>query len=175
MPRPAAVLAVGRVRRPHGVSGEVVVEVLTDFPERMLPGVEVGLGADRPERWLRVRRVRWHKGCWLLAFDGSTSRDEVEELRGLDVFLPEQERSTLPKRYYYEHELAGMSCRDVDGHHLGRVEALVSGVAGALLEVETEHGQVLVPFTSPIVVQVDLAAGTVVLDPPRGLFDDDAL
>jgi 16S rRNA processing protein RimM len=175
MARGAAVLAVGRVRRPHGVNGEVVVEVLTDFPGRMAPGVEVGLGVEEPERWVRVHRVRWHKGCWLLAFDALASRDEVEELRRQWVFLPEQQRSELPERYYYEHELVGLSCCDIAGRPLGRVKALVGGGAGALLEVETERGDILVPFLSPIVVEVDLVAETVVLDPPRGLFDDDAL
>ena len=152
-----------------------MVEVLTDFPQRMVSGNEVGLGEENPVRWLRVQRVRWHKGCWLLALVGLGSRDAVEELRGQLVFLPEQQRSELPERYYYEHELAGLACCDVAGRPLGRVKTLVTGGAGALLEVETEQGETLVPFSSPIVVKVDLEAGSVVLDPPRGLFDDDAL
>lgn len=171
----AEYLAVGRVRRPHGIHGEVVVEVTTDFPDRVAAGVEVGLGAELPERSVRVSRMRWHKGAWLLAFEGMTTRDEVEELRELWLFLPAQERSQLPPTYYYEHELIGATCVLVGGTPVGSVSRLVPGGSGTLLEVDTGAGEVLVPFTSPIVVRVDLAARTVVIDPPRGLLDGDAL
>ena len=175
MNRPEAWLAVGRIRRPHGIHGEVVVDIETDFPERMGPGVRVGLGADEPERFLEVERVRLHKGSWLLGFAGFADRNAVEPLRDLWIFLPPQDRSSLPKTYYYEHELRGLACVDAAGQSLGRVKGLLPGGAGNLLEVETDGGEVLVPFTSPIVVAVDLERGTVVLDPPPGLFGSDAL
>lgn len=175
MVRPEAWLAVGRIRRPHGIHGEVVVEVETDFPERMESGLEVGVGADGPGKLLQVERVRFHKAAWLLSFAGFTDRDAVEALRGLWVYLPPQERSALPENYYYEHELRGLDCVDREGGILGRVKELVAGGGGALLEVLVEHGVVLVPFRSPIVVSVDLDRGVVVLDPPAGLFGEDAL
>ncbi len=172
---PVEVLAVGRVRRPHGIHGEVLADVTTDFPERVVAGIEIGFGATAPERWLRIERVRLHKGCWLFSFPGVTTRDEVEQWRGLWLFLPAQERSELPPRYYYEHELVGMTCTLADGTPLGVVTELTSGAGTALLTVKTAHGEVLVPFTSPIVVRVDLPTRSVVVDPPRGLFDGDAL
>jgi 16S rRNA processing protein RimM len=172
---PTGVLAVGRVRRPHGIHGEVLVDVTTDFPERVAAGIEVGLGASSPERWLRVERVRLHKGCWLLSFAGVASRDAVEPLRELWLFLPEQDRSQLPPRFFYEHELVGMSCSLADGSRVGEVTELTTGAGAALLTVASDRGEVLVPFTSPIVVSVDLATRTIVLDPPRGLLDGDAL
>ena len=168
-------LAVGRVRKPHGIHGEVAVEILTDFPERVADGVELALGHDAPEFRKTVLHVRTHKGDWLLSFADVRDRDEVEAWRGLHVFLPQQERGALPPTYYYEHELAGCRCVHADGSELGTVTALQDGPGGALLTVATPSGEVLVPFKSPIVVRVDLAAGAVVLDPPRGLFDGDAL
>jgi 16S rRNA processing protein RimM len=171
----ASWLAVGRVRRPHGVHGEVSVEVLTDFPDRLTDGVEVGLGADSPEFRATVRHVRFHKGDWLLSFDELRTREDVDRWRGLHVFMPQQERSALPPTYFYEHELVGRRCVLADGTGLGTVTALQDGPGGALLAVSADAGEVLVPFRSPIVVRVDLDAGTVVLDPPRGLFDGDAL
>jgi 16S rRNA processing protein RimM len=172
---PAEVLAVGRVRRPHGIHGEVLADVITDFPERVVAGGEIGLGASAPERWLRIERVRLHKGCFLLTFAGVTSRDEVEPWRGSWLFLPAQERSALPPRYYYEHELLGMTCVLGDGAVVGEVAELTFGTGPAQLTVRTAAGDVLVPFTSPIVVRVDLPQRTIVLDPPRGLLDGDAL
>ncbi len=171
----ASWLAVGRVRRPHGVHGEVTVETVTDFPERLVPGVEVGIGQERPEFHKTVRTVRFHKGAWLLSFAEVGDRNEVEGWRGLWLFLPAQERSTLPANYYYEHELVGCRCVLAGGAFLGEVTALNGGPGGAVLAVATADGEVLVPFVSPIVLRVDLAARTIVLDPPRGLFDDDAL
>ncbi|MEW6337319.1 MAG: ribosome maturation factor RimM [Acidobacteriota bacterium] len=168
-------LAVGYIRRPHGIHGEIVVDIETDFPDRLLAGVEVGIGAAGPDRRLRLARVREHKGAWLLGFEGMETRDDVEALRDLWIFLPPQPRASLPETYYYEHEIAGLRCLTTSGRELGRVVGLTDGGGGALLQVTTGQGEVLVPFRSPIVERVDLAAGTIVLDPPRGLFDADAL
>ncbi len=171
----ASWLAVGRVRRPHGVHGEVTVEILTDFPDRITDGVEVAIGSDAPEFRRTVRHVRFHKGDWLLSFMDLRSRDEVEGWRGMHLFLPPQDRSALPPTYYYEHELVGRRCVLGDGTELGTVTALQDGPGGPLLAVAAPSGEVLVPFRSPTVVRVDLGEGTIVLDPPRGLFDGDAL
>ena len=168
-------LAVGRVRRPHGIHGEVLADITTDFPERLAPGVEVGVGAAAPDRWLRVHTVRFHKGCFLLLFEGATRREDIEDLRGCWLFLPAQERSRLPANYYYEHELADMACVLPDGRVLGEVGELSSSTGTAMLTVRTAAGEVLVPFVSPIVVRVDLAGRQVVVDPPAGLFEGDAL
>lgn len=168
-------LAVGYIRRPHGIHGEIVVDIETDFPDRLQAGVEVGVGPTGPDRLHLVVRVREHKGAWLLAFEGLDTRDAVEAFRDLWVFLPPQPRSSLPDTYFYEHEIAGLRCITAGGGDLGRVVGLTDGGGGALLQVKTGAGEVLVPFCSPIVVRVDLAAGTILLDPPRGLFDFDAL
>jgi 16S rRNA processing protein RimM len=125
---------------------------------------------------LGVHQVRWHKGAWLLSFVGLCSLEEVEALRGVWLFLPEQPREELPSRYYYEHELVGSRCTTAAGASLGEVTALSPGGGGMLLEVRTLDGaEVLVPFVSPIVVAVDRATRTITLDPPTGLFSGDAL
>jgi 16S rRNA processing protein RimM len=173
--RPAAEwLAVGRVRKPHGVHGELLAEILTDFPERVAPGVELGIGQP-PERSLTVARVRLHKGAWLLTLEGVETREAAEALRDAWLSLPEQARDELPTGYFYEHELAGLSCVDRSGHPLGEVTGVSDVGGGALLVVRTDAGEVLVPFRPALVVEVDLGARRVVLDPPKGLFDDDAL
>jgi 16S rRNA processing protein RimM len=168
-------LAVGRIRRPHGIHGEVTVDVTTDFPERLVAGQDVVVGNPDPQGTLHIDQVRWHKGAWLVAFAGVDDRDKAEGWRGFWLYLPAQERSALPPTYYYEHELEGLRCVDVAGRVLGTVTALDNTTGTALLRVRIESGEVLVPFTSPIVVRVELPTRTVVLDPPRGLFDGDAL
>ncbi len=174
MTRPSF-LAVGRVRKPHGVHGELLVEVLTDFPERLVPGVSVGVGQAEPEQFFTVKNVRTHKGAWLVKLAECTRREQAEALRQLFLFLPEQERSLLPASYYYEHELVGLRCQLPDGTPAGTVLRLEAGVAGAWLVVEHQQREAMVPFRSPIVVRVDLEAGVVVLDPPEGLLFGEAL
>lgn len=169
-------LAVGRVRRAHGVHGDILVDIVTDFPERMQPGVTVGFGEGQPQRFLTVHAVRHHKGAWLLALVGVTTREHAEELAPCWAFLAPQERSQLPENYYYEHELLGCRCYTPDGALLGQAEELLDLGGGALLRVAAVDGrEVLVPFRSPIVVRVDLASRTILLDPPLGLFTGDAL
>lgn len=176
MEQPAGeLLAVGRVRRPHGIHGEVTVDVTTDFPERLVAGMDVVLGNPDPQVTLRATAVRWHKGAWLVAFDGIDDREAAEGWRGYWLYLPAQERTSLPPTYYYEHELEGMRCVDPAGQLLGTVRSLENPGGIALLKVDAGSGEVLVPFKSPIVVRVDLEAGTVTVDPPIGLFEGDAL
>jgi 16S rRNA processing protein RimM len=168
-------LAVGRIRRPHGLHGEVVVEQHSDFPARVASGVEVGIGEHAPTARAVIHRVREHKGQWLISFVDIQARHDVERWRDFWLFLPAQERAQLPANYYYEHELVACHCVAPDGAAFGTVGALTTAGGGPLLEVETERGTVLVPFVAAIVVSVDLVTHTIVLDPPRGLFDDDAL
>ena len=168
-------LIVGRVGKPHGVHGGVLVEIITDFPERMVAGLQVGLGpSEGPERTIGVHAVRYHRGRWLIDWVGIRSRDEVESWRGLFIFLPEQSLDQLPEGYYYEHHLVGLECRSPDGEVLGTITGLDLDPGQIRAIVRRGTREYLVPWVSEIVRNVDLDAGVVTLDPPRGLLDDDA-
>ena len=165
---------VGFVRKPHGVHGEVLVQILTDFPERMAPGVRFGLGSEGgPEEFHEVHHVRYHKGAWLLGISGLRDRDSVEGWRGRYLFLPEQSLDELPEGYYYEHHLVGLACRSPRGEDLGEVTGLDTEGPQARLVVRRGDREFLVPYVPQIVVEVDLEAGTVTIDAPPGLLDDD--
>jgi 16S rRNA processing protein RimM len=171
-------LAVGRVRKPHGVRGELLVDIVTDFPERLVAGIEVGLGGDDgPDRTIAVEEVRHHKQAWIVRLGGVGDRDGVESLRGLWVFLPPQPRSELPENFFYEHELVGCRVEDTRGETLGTVQELTPAPGQSLLLVRVPESDrtFLLPFVSPIVVRVDLEHRRVVADPPEGLLDVDAL
>jgi 16S rRNA processing protein RimM len=168
-------LIVGAVAKPHGVHGDLLVEIITDFPDRLGEDVEFGLGpASGPTGFHKVFRARLHKGQWLLSVEGIRDRDSVESWRGQYLFLPEQTREELPEGYYYEHQLMGLECRDRAGASLGSVVGLESGGGQSRLVVERGETEHLVPWVPEIVISVDLEAGVIVLDPPRGLLDDDA-
>jgi 16S rRNA processing protein RimM len=170
-------LIVGRAGKPHGVHGDILVDIITDFPERLGDGVRFGLGDDRaPTEFHHVHRVRYHKGRWLLSVRDIRDRDVIEGWRGRYLFLPEQMLDELPDGYYYEHHLVGLECRSPAGEPLGRVIGLDPGVRQSRLVVRTVGGRErLVPFVPEIVPSVDLEAGVVVIDAPRGLLDDDAI
>ena len=169
-------LVVGLVRKPHGVHGDVLVEIVTDFPERLAEGVRFGLGPEEgPMTFHRVHDVRYHKGQWLLGVEGIRQRDAVEEWRGLYLFLPEQSLDELPEGYYYEHHLVGLRCLSPEGEPLGEVTGMENEGPQARLVVRRGKREFLVPYVPQIVTGVDLEAGTLTIDAPRGLLDDDAV
>lgn len=180
-------LAVGRVVRPHGVRGELVVEVLTDSPElRFVPGSVLGLkrrGAgqsrNKSAQSLTVTAARQHAGRLLVRAEGVDGRDAAEELRGalLTVSADEAESPEDPDEFH-DTELIGLRAALVSGEDVGVVRDVLHSPAGELLAIaiadpEADEGEreALVPFVSAIVPEVDLEGGRVVLDPPEGLLD----
>ncbi|MBV8996609.1 MAG: ribosome maturation factor RimM [Pseudonocardiales bacterium] len=161
---------VGRVGRPHGLTGEVTVQVRTDFPDQRF-AVGAQLWSDTG-RTLTVETVRPHRGVLLVRFAGITDREAAAGLRGgtLSVDAAELPDLTDPDEFY-DHQLEGLAAVGPDGAALGRVREVVHAPASDLLVVDTARGEVLVPFVQAIVPEVDLAGGRVVLDPPAGLLD----
>jgi 16S rRNA processing protein RimM len=166
-------LVIGRVIRPHGVLGEVVVDVRTDSPgERFAVGsvLDTDPAAAGP---LRISEVRPHQGKLLVLFDGYADRDVADALRGVALVV---DSATLPDLEdpdeFHDHQLVGLRAQTPDGEPLGDVVGVEHAPASDLLVLaRPDGGQALVPFVKAIVPEVDLAAGRVVVTPPEGLFD----
>jgi 16S rRNA processing protein RimM len=168
-------LIVGRACKPHGIQGDLLVEIITDFPERLADGVRFGVGGEtEPEEFFEVHRVRYHKGRWLLSVRGLRDREAVQEWRGKCLFLPEQAMDELPEGYYYEHHLTGLECRSPDGQVIGEVAGLDPGESQSRLIVRRGTRDFLVPYVPEIVSEVSVEQGYVIIDAPAGLLDDDA-
>lgn len=165
---------VGRLARPHGLRGEMSVEVLTDFPERFVPGLALVAADARGERrrTLVVETVREAGDRLLICFEGVGDRNGADELRGLDLSVPRGSEAPRPEGFVYHFDVEGCRAVDRDGKPLGVVTALVDVAGRSLLEVETPRGGRQVPFVEPIVVSVDVGRKVVVLDPPAGLLDE---
>jgi 16S rRNA processing protein RimM len=170
-------LQVARIGKPHGIRGEVTVQVLTDAPaDRFVPGTEfvVEPAAAGP---LTVVGARWNKDILLLAFDGIETRNEAETLRGAKLFIETEELDEGDDEGWYEHELVGLEAR-VGSQVVGKIAALHTMPVQDLLVVEAPDGkEILIPFVEQIVPEVNVAEGFVLLTPPAGLFDintDDA-
>jgi 16S rRNA processing protein RimM len=166
-------VVVGRLARPHGLRGEMSVEVLTDFPGRFVPGLALAAtdASGSRRRSLVVSTVRAAGVRLLIAFEGVGTRTDAEGLQGLDLAVPAGSEVPRPAGYVYHFDVEG--CRAVDraGRELGLVTGLSDVGGRSLLELRTPAGEREVPFVEPIVVSVDLEARTVVLDPPAGLLD----
>lgn len=177
-------VVVGRIGKPHGLRGEVTVDVRTDEPERRF-----ALGATliaRPPQGsasrltaLTVRTTRWHQGVLLAAFEEIDGRDAAEGARGivLSAVVSGDESPEDPDEYY-DHQLVGLTAYDVGGAELGTVKGLVHGGAQDLLSIRSLDGRdTLVPFVTALVPEVDVAGGRVVIADRPGLvtpFEDDA-
>jgi 16S rRNA processing protein RimM len=166
-------LVVGRVTRPHGVRGEVVVEIHTDSPEERFVVGSV-MDTDPTDLGpLRISEVRPHQGRLLVLFDGYADRDVADRLRGVYLTV---DRASVPvpadPDEFLDHQLVGLRVQTPDGEPLGQVVRVEHGPASDLLVLARPDGrEALVPFVKAIVPEVDLAAGRVVLTPPEGLLD----
>ena len=150
-------LEVGRIIKPHGIRGEVIVDLITNRQERLAPGSALAT----PSGCLEVERSSPHQGRWIVAFVGVTDRNQADAMRGTPLSaepLDDQE-GTL-----WVHELIGAEVVDVSGRAHGRVEAVEANPASDLLVLEDGR---LVPLT----FVVESSAGRVVVDVPAGLLE----
>jgi 16S rRNA processing protein RimM len=168
-------VVVGRIGRPHGVTGEVSVEVRTDDPDRRLAPGSV-LRTDPPAAGpLTVTSGRVHSGRLLLTFDGCDDRTSAERLRNvlLLVDVDPDERPEDPEEFY-DRQLVGLRVETVDGAHVGELREMLHLPGQDVLAVHRadDGSEVLIPFVHEIVPEVDLDAGRIVVDPPPGLLDE---
>ncbi|VXB78275.1 ribosome maturation factor RimM [Nocardioides sp. AX2bis] len=168
-------VVVGRLGKPHGLRGELTVELRTDEPERRFAvgarlRTEPPRGGSFPHRALEVTATRWHQGVLLATFSGIEDRTTAESARGvlLRADVDPSERPEDPEEFY-DHQLVGLAVHDLDGTRIGEVTGLQHG-AQDLLVVRTPDGRdALVPFVSALVPEVDLDARRVVVADRPGL------
>jgi 16S rRNA processing protein RimM len=162
-------VAVGRIGPARGVRGDVFVEPWTDAPdERFAPGSAV----RTEDATLTVASSSLSGGKLVVRFDGVDDRAGAERLRGLELFVPVAERPPLDDPDdFYDTDLIGLAAHHVDGSPLGPVVDVVHAGGADYLVVSVEGRDRMVPFVAALVPSVDVAAGTVVIDPPEGLFD----
>jgi 16S rRNA processing protein RimM len=170
-------VVVGRIGRPHGVRGQVTVEVRTDDPDlRFAPGATL-LTEPAARGPLTVAGSRWHSGTLLLTLarpDGTVvaDREQADELRNTQLLVPVEELPELEDPdSFYDHQLVGLVARLPDGSPIGEVTAVRHEGTELLVVRRPDAAELLVPFVSAIVPTVDVAGGTLVVDPPEGLLD----
>ena len=168
-------LAIARILRPQGRKGEVAAEILTDFPGRFqqMQSVFLEVPGQTPKP-VKVECAWPHKGRIILKFTGTDSIESASGLRGLQVFIPWEQRTPLPPHHYYLCELHG--CRVIwerQGREIGTVTEVESTGGVDVLHVRRPDGksEALIPLAQEICTRIDLASQTIVIDPPDDLLE----
>ncbi|HET6625494.1 MAG TPA: ribosome maturation factor RimM [Nocardioidaceae bacterium] len=177
-------VVVGRIGKPHGVRGELSVELRTDEPDRRF-----GHGAvlatqtphggpphseGRPEH-LTVAGTRWHQSRLLVTFVEVRDRNQAEALRGL-LLAAAVDGSETPDdpEEFYDHQLVGLSVLTTDGVEVGRLTEVLHTSAQDLLSITAHDGrEILVPFVAQLVPTVDVPAGRLLVADRPGLLNAD--
>ncbi len=171
-PPKSDLVLVGRVQRPHGVRGEVLVESWSEVAGRFAPGASLILTlADGAPRTVRVAAARPLARGILLRFEDVDDRDAAEGLRGGELAVARAEVPGAPAGSFYYFELVGCFCRDRRAGDLGRVSDLLEDGGGLLLAVNDGARTLLVPFVESYLADVDVEGRKIELDLPEGLIE----
>lgn len=171
-------IAVGVIRKAHGVRGEASVEAWSDSPERFddLDAVTLVSPDEKQTRQTRIESVRTHGGRALIKFAGIESPEEVQLLQNWSVEIPEEEARKLGEDEYFLHDLPGLTLVDAEGRERGVVTEVAEGGGGILLSVRRPDGKTFeLPFAADFCTEIDLAARRMVVSLPEGLDDLDAV
>ncbi len=162
-------LVIGRLRRPHGVQGEMLMEVLTDFPERIHSGMTVYLG----EQYLpvQINSIRTHMNAYLVSLDGYDDRESAGILRNLDVYVPSSSVLPLPEGEFYHHQIIGLQVMDENDTPIGYITEILETGANDVLIVNAENGyEYLIPVIEGVVTDIDLGRNIITIHPLPGLL-----
>jgi 16S rRNA processing protein RimM len=166
-------LALGIIRKPHGVRGEASVEAWTDSLDRFeeLTSVTLVSPDEKSLRSATIEGVRLHAGRALVKFAGIDSPEALRELQNWTVEIPESEGRPLGQDEVFLHDLVGLTLVDAGGTLRGMVVDIEETAGGVLLAVEGPKGRFDVPFAADICTAIDLAAKTITVNLPDGLED----
>lgn len=164
---PEDLVTVGKVLKPHGVRGEIRVQILTDFPERFEDTAELWLVS--PEGATERRKVvgaRFHSSWVLLKLEGISDPETVGRYRNWLLAVPEDDLCELDEDEYWHFELEGLEVRDESGAVLGHLKEVLPTPAHDLYAIEGLQGEILIPAVGEFVLSIDVEAGYMVVRPP---------
>jgi 16S rRNA processing protein RimM len=170
-----AMALVGRIARAHGLRGQVIVNLETDFPEeRFQPGAELFVERGGRVEAVTITTVRFHRDRPVIGLRGVESIAEAEAFAGLELRVPLAALAPLPDGVFYRHDLIGCRVVTISGGEIGVVTDVEGSMAGSRLVIDGTAGEVLIPLAAEICRAIDPVAKRIVVDPPAGLIDVNA-
>lgn len=161
-------LAIGRLRRPHGVKGEIIMEVLTNFPDRLHANMLVCVGEEHELH--EIEQLRSHNKAVIIKFTGLDDRDQVGRLRNEIVYLQSADYPELPEGEYYYFQLLGLLVLDESGKELGYlVEILETGANDVYVVRSADGNEILLPAIHSVILEVNLDRREIRVHPPEWL------
>jgi 16S rRNA processing protein RimM len=165
-------ILVGVLRRPHGLKGEALVSLQTDFPDRLQKGLRLYLGEDHKPVTIRSRRQ--HNDGLLMAFDEMPDKTSLEDLHNAPLFVHINETQPLPDGEYYQHQLLGLDVVTEEGQLLGKVTEILDTTANAVYVVRHEKSkEILLPSIKDVVRAIDLENKRITVRLMPGMVEDD--
>jgi 16S rRNA processing protein RimM len=165
-------LAVGTLRRSHGIRGDMLVEVITDFPERLKPGTHLYVGDKK--QVLKITRRRPHNEGMILGFEGISTAEQTAKYRAQTVYVLAEDRPPLPEGEYYHHQIIGLNVVDESGAALGVItEIIETGANDVYVVKNADEREILLPALKQVLLDINLDTKTMRVHLLPGLVDSD--
>lgn len=165
-------LVIGKLGRPHGVQGEILMMVYTDFPERIQPGVTLFVGPRF--KAVKLTKSRHHARGMLVKFEGYPVREKVAELRSQFVYVRTADRPALEQGEYYHHQLLGLEVVDENDQVLGSLVNILETGANEVYVIHDQSGtEILIPGIDPVILDINLEHKQIRVRLPAGLMPED--
>lgn len=165
-------VAIAKIAKPRGVRGEVIGDLLTDFPERFEGLSDVTAVLPNGERReLKIENSWFQRDRIVLKFEGINSIERAELLRDAEICVGESEAVELGEGEFYDWQLEGCGVVTVDGNSIGTVREVMRTGGTEILVIDGEDKEILVPFAKSICIEIDFGKKRIVIDPPEGLLE----
>jgi 16S rRNA processing protein RimM len=165
-------VAIAKIVKSRGLRGELVADVLTDFPERF-DGLEnvIGLSPDGTRTDLKIEDSWFQKDRIVFRFSGFDSIEKADTLRGVEICIPESQAVELDEGEFFDWQLKGCEVETIDGERVGVLRELMRTGGTEILVVENAGREYLIPFAEAICTDVDIVNRKITIDPPDGLLE----
>lgn len=159
-------VVVGKLRRPHGVMGEMSMSLMTDFPKRLKKGTELFVGKKRDR--LLIRSIRFTEKGALIAFEDYLDCDVVGIFRNQYVYKKIEKNPDLPEGEFYHHEIIGMNVFSESGEALGIIDEIVETGANDVYVIRSgKKDEILIPAIKSVIMDIDRSTKRMIVRLPE--------
>ena len=159
-------ITIGQILAPWGISGQLKVEVVTDFPQRFAPCSKVYINRQP----MNIESTKWHKGKAIIKLDTIDSIEGAQRLQGQPIEIHHSQLQPLPEGQYYHFQLIGLEVWTTQGKLVGNITKILTAESNDNYVVKGSEGEVLIPAIEDVVKSIDLNKGCIIIEPIEGLL-----